>query len=364
MRIAIDARMMGAGNTRGIGRYIHETIEAMRAVAPEHEYVLLQPSVRWYTFTEQLKMPSVFQAANADAVWVPHWNVPLAYCGPLVITIHDLLLLHQPSSAKASTRGPIVSWIKRMGHQLVLRNAVRRASVILVPTDTVRRDVVERFPSSANKVVVTGEGITKLPVTSNQLPVADDLTGNWKLVTGNFLFYFGSAYPHKRLDLLLDAWTKLATSHPELSLVIGGEQDVFMRRVMDEASRLNLPRIYFPGRLSDEQLSTYLAHAVAHVHPSSFEGFALPSLEALSAGCPTVVADIPLMREVLPSDGVFFFKNGDAGDMMRAIETVLGDSEAAHVAARLGGEEAARRHDWNEVAARTLHAILSVGHVR
>lgn len=353
MRIAIDARMMGAGNTRGIGRYIHETVEAMRVVAPEHEYVLFQPPVRWYTLAEQVRMPSVFRAANADVVWVPHWNVPLAYRGPLVITIHDLLLLHQPASAKASTRGPIVSWLKRMGHRLVLRNAVRRASAILVPTDTVRLDVIERFPSSANKVVVTGEGVSSLPAPRDSSPV-----------DGPYLMYFGSAYPHKRLDLLLDAWMKLATSHPQLSLVIGGEQDVFMRRVMDEASRLNLPRIQFPGRLSDEQLSTYLAHAVAHVHPSSFEGFALPSLEALSTGCPTVVADIPLMQEVLPLNGVFFFKNGDAGDMIRAIETVLGDSEAAHVAARLGGETAARQHDWNEVARRTLHAMLSVGHVR
>lgn len=360
MRIAIDARMMGAGNTRGIGRYIHETVEAMRLFAPEHEYVLLDPPIRWYTPAEQFKMPGVLAAARADVVWVPHWNVPLFYrAAPLAITIHDLLLLHQPASAKASTRGPLVAWMKRLGHRLVLENAVRRAAVILVPTETVRRDVAERFPFAASKLVITGEGITRLPANSDR-----SLTGNRQPATGNFLFYFGSAYPHKRVDLLLTAWRTLSESHPELSLVIGGERDVFMQRLMDEATRLNLPRVHFPGRLSDEELAMSLSRAVAHVHPSSFEGFALPSLEALSLGCPTVVAEIPLMKEVLPRNGVFFFKNGDASDMIRMIETVLRDPGAARELARRGGEEARRRHDWRAVAERTLEALGSVAHVR
>ncbi len=354
MRIAIDARMMGAGNTRGIGRYIEETMKAMNAVEPRPEFVLLQPSVRWYTLAEQWKMPAEFRKAHADVVWVPHWNVPILYRGPLVITVHDLLLLHQPASAKASTRGFLVSRMKRAGHKIILWNALRRAKAILVPAREVARDVMTMYPFTKDKVIVTGEGVSRLPSpdTGHPLPAT------------KFLFYIGSAYPHKRLDVLLRAWSRLSVSHPKLSLVIAGEHDVFMKRVMGEAKRLNLSRVHFPGRLTDAELAAYLSRAEAHVHPSSFEGFALPSLEALSLGCPTVVADIPILREVLPEQGVFFFKNGAADDMIRVIETVLGDREAAHAAARLGREEAARRHDWNTVARRTLDAIRSVVHVR
>ena len=353
MRIAIDARMMGAGNTRGIGRYIYETVEAMKRTDAKPEYLLLQPPIRWYTLAEQVKMPFELAGSKADVVWVPHWNVPLLYVGaPLVITVHDLLLLHQPASAKASTRGPLVSAMKRLGHRLVIWNAIHRAKKILVPTHEVEKDVIAHYPFAKNKLLVTGEGMTKLPPPSGTLPY------------GKFLFYFGSAYPHKRLDLLLFVWKTLAERHPDLSLVIGGEHDVFMGRVMEEAKRMNLPRVHFPGRLSDEALATHLTEAVAHVHPSSFEGFALPSLEALSLGCPTVVSDIPLMVEVLPKEGVFSFKNGDADGMIAAIETVLADPAAAHAAARLGGESAARTHDWNEVGRKTLSALESVAQHR
>jgi glycosyltransferase involved in cell wall biosynthesis len=362
MRIAIDARMMGAGNTRGIGRYIEETVQALNSVEPRHEFVLLQPPIRWYTLAEQLKMPAEFRRAHADVVWIPHWNVPLLYRGAFVITVHDLLLLHQPASAKASTRGFLVSRIKRIGHKIILWNALRRAKAILVPAHEVARDVTTMYPFTKDKVIVTGEGMSEL--TDHRKQSTELSTVNCQLLSDHYLFYVGSAYPHKRLDMLLQAWSRLSVSHPKLSLVIAGEHDVFMKRVMDEAKRLNLPRVHFPGRLSDEELAAYLSHAEMHVHPSSFEGFALPSLEALSLGCPTVVADIPILREVLPTQGVFFFKNGAADDMIRVIETVLGDREAAHAAARLGREEAARRHDWNTVARRTLDAITSVVHVR
>lgn len=378
MRIAIDARMMGAGNTRGIGRYIKETVEAMRGLGrlenqesriTNHdskfvihdsaiEFILLQPPIRWYTFAEQVRMPSVLRSANADVVWVPHWNVPLFYFGaPLVVTVHDLLLIHQPASAKASTRGPVVAWLKRLGHRVVLWNALHRAAKILVPTQTVAEDVLEHYSFAKNKIVVTGEGIKEFPIPNIQFPMGEERFGNWKLDIGNFLLYFGSAYPHKRLDLLLEAWSVLSSKHPDLSLVIGGEEDVFMKRVMDEAASMNLPRVHFTGRLSDEALAAHLAEAVLHVHPSSFEGFALPSLEALSLGCPTVVSDIPLMIEVLPKDGVFIFKNGDANAMIATIERVLANVDEAHAAARRGGDEARKRHDWNVVAKKTLDAL-------
>ncbi len=350
MRIAVDARMMGAGKTRGIGRYIKETVEALEALDSGHELVLLQPPIRWYTLAEQLKMPTVLRNAKADLVWIPHWNVPVLYRGPYVITIHDLLLIHQPASAKASTRGPVVAWLKRLGHRVVLWNALRHAKAIFVPAQEVARDVIEYYPFAKSKVIVTGEGITTLPA-----PAA-----NSGLLPTPYLLYFGSAYPHKRLDLLLEMWSKLAIKHPELSLVIGGEQDVFMQRWMDEVKRQHLPRVRFLGRIDDQELSTYIAHAAAHVHPSSFEGFALPSLEALSHGCPAVAADIPILRELLPEQGVFFFKNGDADDMLRAIETVLADRDEAAAAARLGGELAAERHSWISVAKRTLEAFETV----
>ena len=114
--------------TRGIGRYIEELVRAMLQLAPEHEYVLVtnrtlhpfasHPSVEtvvadvpWYGVAEQFRMPGIFRSLRADVLHVPHWNVPVLTAGPLVITVHDLLLRHESLSARISTRNSAVAAI-------------------------------------------------------------------------------------------------------------------------------------------------------------------------------------------------------------------------------------------------------------
>ncbi len=351
MRLVVDARMMGAGKTRGIGRYIKEITDAMRQqMSPSDELLLIQPNIPWYSIAEQLKMPRILAKAKADLVWIPHWNVPIFYGCPFAITVHDLLLRHQPASAKASTRSPFIAWVKRLGHRFILWQAMKRAAVILVPTQAVADDIKQYYPNAVSRVIVTGEGMTELPKT------------NVSSITGKYLLYVGSAYPHKRLDLLVDAWSELSKQHPDLSLVITGKDDVFLSRIKSQVQNNGSDRVLFAGSVDDQELGTLYANASALIFPSSFEGFGLPPIEALSTGTPVVVSDIPVLREVLPQNGVFFFKLGDKDAMIASIEAVLAQGSAAREAASLGGEEVRTRHRWEDAAKRSLAALRAIAH--
>jgi len=351
MRLVIDARMIGAGNTRGIGRYIKEVTDHIRPLLAENDdMVLLQPTIPWYGISEQLRFPSIIRVSKPDVLWVPHWNVPLFYRGPLAITVHDLLLVHQPASAKTSTRSPIMSWLKRLGHRIILSNALRRASVILVPTQSVADDIKQYYPLTSSKVVVTGEGLSQLPASGS--PTISD----------KYLLYVGSAYPHKRLDVLVDAWSIMSRRHPDISLVITGKDDVFLSRIKSQVQNNGSDRVLFVGLVDDQELSTLYANATAFIFPTSFEGFGLPPVEALAAGTPVIVSDIPVLREILPTKGVFFFKLGDKDGMITAIETVLSDLPRAEAEAAEGGQEVRRRHRWEDTAKRTHEALRSIAY--
>jgi len=176
------------------------------------------------------------------------------------------------------------------------------------------------------------------------------------------LLYVGSAYPHKRLDLLIDAWSIISKRHPTLSLIITGKDDVFLSRIKSQVQNNRVDHVLFVGSPDDQELGALYANATAFVFPSSFEGFGLPPIEALSAGAPIVVSDIPVHREVLPAEGVFFFKSGDKDGMIDAIETVLADLPKARSEAARGGEEVRRRHRWEDTATRTLQALRSVAY--
>ncbi len=364
MRIGIEARMMGAENTRGLGRYIQELVAAMLKVAPENEYVLLTRSsdhalrdspqvktvvadVPWYGLAEQMKVPRILKSLQVDVVHVPHWNVPLLYSGPLVVTIHDLLLLHQPASANASTRAWPVRLLKRSGFKITLKHAVRTAKKICVPTEFVKRDLGFFFPEAVDKIVVTGEGVTHFGAVQ-----INDI----KRLEAKRLLYLGSAYPHKRLDLLLQAWKSFSDSHPDWVLDIGGEMDGFMSRTQDLARSMGLRRVNFLGRVPDSSLDKLFAEASVLVWPSSFEGFGLTPLEALARGCPVVSSDAPPMPEVLGKKGVVYFKNGSVDDMINAMIGVVDNLGALESQAVESRSELLARHDWEKAARITLEA--------
>lgn len=362
MRIAIDARMMGPGNTRGIGRYVEELVRAMLAAAPEHRYVLIvrtaehpfagHPSVEtivadipWYGLAEQIRMPGVLRSARADRILIPHWNVPLLCPRPFVVTIHDLLLRHEPHSAKTSTRNALVRWVKRIGYRISLAHALRSAERILVPTKFVAKDVALFYPTTGSRVIVTGEGMPK--VTSEQ----------WTVNKEPYLLYVGSAYPHKGVQDLLNAWALIAPKHPDLTLKIAGESDVFMRHLQSETVKHDLPHVEFLGRVSESQLAGLYEHALAFIFPSHFEGFGLPPLEAIARGCSVISSDAEALTEVLGSDGAIFFRAGDPNAILAAVERFLNDPTAARERTIRSAEQLASRHSWKEAALCTLSAL-------
>ena len=382
MRIAIDARMMGAENTRGIGRYIEELLHAMILVRPEHQYVVIarrhdhafasHPSVKtivadipWYGCAEQFKMPAILRSARADVIHIPHWNVPCTIRGPLIVTIHDLLLRHEPMSAKISTRNPVTRSVKRLGYRMTLAHAINAARRIR-STHCVAEDVTQFYPALRRRS--SSRGGDGKGVKSSRL--RNGIHKGWKsqssqsidrwLPSTPFFLYVGSAYPQKGLFDLLAAWEKIAVAHPDFSLFIVGEMDVFMRRVKQEAESKKCSRVAFVGRVSENELEDLYSRATAFVFPSHAEGFGLPPLEAISAGCPVVCADIPVLREVLGNDGVLFFRAGDPDDILRAVTELLHTlpdlrNQIQELAARLR-----KRWSWKRAAEQTLAAYREI----
>lgn len=363
MRITIDARMMGAGAARGIGRYIEELVRAMLAVDPSHTYILLErhpetspflahPSVKhvradipWYGWKEQVRLPGIVKKTMPDIVHIPHWNVPVLDRHPRVVTIHDLILLEDPDSASVTTRGPFVAAVKRAGYQFALKDAVKKSRCILVPSDFTKSWIEKRFASHA-PITVTGEGMPA--------PIASA----WREADAEhpYLLYVGSAYPHKGLDTLIDAWKSAETRHHGLSLVIAGKDDAFMRRLRERTAASGLRSVRFLGEVSDARLLSLYAEALGFVFPSLWEGFGLPPLEALSAGCPVLASRAASLPEVLGTGGILYFNPTDPNAILDAIETLLRDPRGIRGSARQHAAELHRRHDWRLAASQTLKA--------
>lgn len=373
MRIGIDARLYGPTvGGGGLGRYVEQLVTELQTQDRENRYVLfLKPenvetcavthanvekrlaNAHWYTLKEQLLMPFLIDREKLDLVHFPHWNVPVLVRTPFVVTIHDLILLEQPTSAKATTRSPLFFALKRLGYRIVLWNAVHRSRHIIAVSEHVKRSILKFFPTvSPSKITVVYEGVTSLRAAA-----ADE-----KRPTSPYLLYVGNAYPHKNLESLLHAYSFFVRLHPDVRLVLAGRHDVFYKRLQKELDEIEVPRenVRFVMNPTDAELAELYRGAALYLFPSKAEGFGLPPLEAMSAGVPVAAARIPALTEVL-GDAATYFSPDDIEEMVEAMETALTDeSLRTRLVAR--GHEQIKRYSWGAMAGATRNVYEQIAH--
>ena len=100
-----------------------------------------------------------------------------------------------------------------------------------------------------------------------------------------------------------------------------------------------------------------LRQAWCFLFPSRYEGFGLPTLEALANGTPTVLADASCSREV-GQDLAEYFSPGEVGECVAAVRRATSDSALSRV--RQDGPVFAAGFTWEEVARKTAELYLKV----
>ena len=175
MRIGIDARFAGI-HERGIGRYVYELVEALiaRSIQDRHELVLFVTSknaylwndtegvkkvisdIPWYGIAEQIKFPLIIYKAKVDLMHFPHYNVPVLYKKPYVVTIHDLLLNRYPSS-NASTKNELTFFIKYQAYKTVLKSTLKNAKHIISVSNFTKKEIEKLYPNVAKSITVIFE---------------------------------------------------------------------------------------------------------------------------------------------------------------------------------------------------------------
>lgn len=322
MRIGIDCRLAGAAHG-GIGRYIAQLVQRLPGTGSRDTWVfffsdatqaqsvlgvhlanveVVFAPIKHYTIREQLRMPRIFAAAKLDLLHIPHFNIPLLYRGKIIVTIHDLLW-HERGGSEATTLPRWQYTLKYAAYRYIVRQAVRRAGAIIVPTKTIAEVLGKYYPQSLSKTTVAYEGVDQNFLSIRPRSKVHVLR-QWHLeATNKYLLYVGSLYPHKNVRLVIDALSELRDYH----LICIGTRNVFQKKLEAYVQQKKLRRrVHFLGYAPDEQFVDLLSISEALVQPSFSEGFGLTGVEALTAGYPVVASDIPVFREVYQDASTYF----------------------------------------------------------
>lgn len=370
MHIVVDARFVGPQQT-GLGRYTEELLKSLEKIDRQDRYTVLlrrealdyyrpraknfttaEADFQWYTFGEQIGMLKVLRRLRPDLVHFCHFNVPLTYRRPFVVTIHDLIK-DEFKGQESTTRSRFVYTLKHRAYSWVSRHAILRSRYILTPSGASRQKILQRYRVPGDKVIVTHEAADERFARYRTLQVTDaeraSLTKKYHLKFP-FLLYVGNAYPYKNLDRLLSALKLLPTP---INLVNPCARSVFYDRLAAVAKQKGLAdRVILPGFVPDEDLAKLYRLAVAYVFPSLSEGFGLPLLEAQMAGLPVVASNAPPLPEI-GGDGALYFNPHDVNEMARQVERISKD-EALRRQLIERGNANTKRFSWDRTAQQTL----------
>ena len=274
---------------------------------------------RW----RRIAAESTWLAARTDALDLVHHaggTVPVRRSAPAVLTLHDL----QPLEATATHH-----WWKRLYLGRAVPAAVRASRRVAVPSEFVRRTLVDQLDPPPQDVVVIPHAVPVRPLGTPR----DVLVERYRL-SGPVVLYPAITYPHKEHAVLLRAFEDVLTRHPHAVLVLPGgvgpsESAVAAQIAASTRLRQHVRRL---GRISDADVSGLLELADVVAVPSRYEGFGLPALEAMAAGTAVVAADATSLPEVV-GDAGRLVPVGAAGAWGEALSDLLADpTERAHLA--------------------------------
>lgn len=257
--------------------------------------------------------------------------IPPLSLRPTVLTLHDVQPLDYPNAfASGKAR-----WLATM-----IPRSLRAASVVAVPSTFVAERVAAHFPVDDLDIRVISHGVMSDPVIPEGV---DEMRARFGL-RNDFALFPAITYAHKNHATLLEAWALLEQAESAPDLVLTGGAGPLENDVQAAIERLGLRRVHRLGRVSDEELEALYHAAALLVFPSKYEGFGLPVLEAMHAGCPVVAADAASLPEVA-GGAALLVDPADIQGWSQAVQTVL-DDPARAASLRAAGFARAKQLEW------------------
>lgn len=310
MRIGFDAKR-AFRNFTGLGNYSRSAIAALADYYPDNQYYLYTTPYKPHPLLSFADKPNI-NICRPEG-WLKPWPSVWRYYGlganllsdridlfhglaaelpaglpaktRSVVTIHDLIFLRYPEYYK---------FIDRKIYTRKYRSACQRADLVIAISEQSKQDIIHFFGIDEQKIRVVYQACD--PQFYKQL--SDEEKSKIKeryRLPDNYVLYVGTIEQRKNLLTLVKALSLL----PEkLKLVVIGKPTSYFNTVQEYIKQQGLEgRIGFQHQAAFADLPAIYQQAKVICNPSLFEGFGIPSLEALNSRVPLVSSNCSSLPE-------------------------------------------------------------------
>lgn len=329
MRVALDATPLIVP-TGGIRRYVEELARALNEQFPNDNFDLIsdQPNPpeglerRWWLWGVQREM----DRRGTDLFHGTDFAVPYLPLRPSVMTLHDLSPWRFDASQRVRTRTPLL-----LGFGL--------ATMIITPSEAIRREAIQEFRLAPARVVAVPEAA---PAWMTPVEVAP--------VETPYFLYVGTIEPRKNVSAILTAWRALRRER-QVDLVLAGR---LAPKQVPPAVESGLRLL---GPVADRELPRLYSGATAVLYPSHYEGFGLPVLEAMQCGAIVITSRDPALLET-GGDAAIALDAADTRAWVDAMRAALTNKTMVATRREASFRQAAR-FSWTRTAKETYEVYLA-----
>jgi glycosyltransferase involved in cell wall biosynthesis len=410
MRIAIDLRPLQIGHEhRGIGTYLINILSRM-SVARDNHYIFYQfdtsspledhhlPKPKSY---EVVKIPKPvwrksvlsltkyvlaglyprfpkLRETRPDAFLQPDFQLGLPKikgCKNYVV-MYDLIPLILRTEYMPSWKLPLFDKNLRWYSRIIVAakklfhekrywkslNHLKKAHRVLSISKVTTRDLHSYLAIKESKIVTIPLAPSFRDSKTHQ-QIRKSIKNKISAIKNPYITYIGGTDARRKIDDLIHAFNIINGRGDKLDLILAGNEFREIKLVPSIAARSAVidssynHQIHLLGFLSDAEKEFVLKNSTAFVYPTLYEGFGLPILEAMHAGCPVIAYNNSSIPEI-GGEAISYSPTQDIQGIKSAVTELINDPQLASALSKKGVARAAK-FNWDDTAKKTWQVIAT-----
>jgi len=326
-RLDFEIRLISQ-NVKGIGvKELKTSFKGTHIYAPNRPFI--KKLYKYFPFRELF--------ATYDLLHVPHNFDYVFNPSKTIITLHDALFMRMNENA--------------FDHLTMRREVpflVQKCKGIITCSESSKSDIVNTLSVDPSKIDVIYWGVDHR--IFKEIEDKDYVKGsllNRFSISRPFFLSVSCNSERKNTHRLVEAYLRLLKNDPNNDLVLVWENPpYFIKEMISKANASS--RILFLSNVNDYELMLLYNGATAMIFPSSYEGFGLPVLEAISCGTPVVTCKNSSLPEV-GGDAPIYLNEPSAEEILESLVLFengsLDNEELSHK-----GLKQAAKFKWEDTA--------------
>lgn len=303
----------------GVQRYAIEVIKKLDKIMTNCNFIILTPKNRIIQnlelenieirnigkfsghLWEQISLPFYMLIHDRKAKLLNMCNLaPILYPGYVVL--HDIAFKTHPEHLDKK----FSLWYK-----FVTRVNIKRYRHIFTVSNFSKNEIIKNYNIEPKKITVTYNSAEHL----KQIKPDESILERLMLYNKNFCFSLGSKSPHKNHKFIIEC----AKLNPNIIFVVSGNSN--SKIFKNENENEHIDNLIYTGYISDNELVALYKNCMAFIFPSLYEGFGIPPLEAMEAGCKCVIlSDIPVLKEIYNENAIYVDLNENGINLEKVLK--------------------------------------------